>query len=510
MSKPGSAEYNDIQALARFGHGGLKEAVFLLLEIVDPAAARDWLARAPVSTAEWTASPPDTALQVALTADGLRALGLDEGLLDGFSEAFIAGMVSETSRSRRLGDVANNDPAHWHWGGSPDTVPHLLLMLYARTGQLAAWTATLQDQTFSRAFRTLAELPTVDSGDREPFGFVDGISQPTIDWERRQSTDLHRRDRYSNLLSLGELLLGYPNEYGQYTRRPLIDPHADPAARVLPTAEERPDLRDLGRNGSYLVVRQLQQDVVGFWRFLDRQAGGDAQQREYLASRMVGRARDGTPLVGPVTPAIEGIAESGRQADLNQFDFAADPHGHHCPVGAHIRRANPRTGDYPPGVNGLLSRLKRILGFGRRYQDDDLIASTRFHRLLRRGRVYGEQVTPEQALDANVSEAPRGLYFICLVANIARQFEFVQNAWTMGSKFAGLQNESDPLLGNRQPLADGQPTEHFSQPDPLGPAQVTHALPPFVNVQGGAYFFMPGIRALHYLAGRSTALDDNA
>jgi deferrochelatase/peroxidase EfeB len=367
----------------------------------------------------------------------------------------------------------------------------------------------LQDDAFNQAFRTMAELPTVDNGDREPFGFVDGISQPTLDWERRQTTDLHRRDRYSNLLSLGELLLGYPNEYGQYTHRPLIDPQDDVAAQLLPAAEEQPSLRDLGRNGSYLVMRQLHQDVTGFWRFLDHQANGDAQQREHLASRMVGRERDGTPLVGHAEPAIKGIAENGRQADLNQFDFAADPHGHQCPVGAHIRRSNPRTGDFPPGVSGLLSRLKRILGFGRRYPDDDLIASTRFHRLLRRGRVYGEPLTPEQALVADTSDGPRGLHFICLVANISRQFEFVQNAWSMGCKFAGLRNEADPLLGNRQPLADGQPTDHFSQPDPQGPARGTHGLPPFITVQGGAYFFMPGIRALHYLAGGPTAKDDS-
>ncbi|WP_260294471.1 Dyp-type peroxidase [Sedimenticola hydrogenitrophicus] len=510
MSGPGSAEYSDIQALARFGHGGLKEALFLLLEIADPAAAGDWLNNAPVSSAEWTTPAPETALQVAFTVDGLRALGLDEAMLDGFSEAFIAGMAAEPSRSRRLGDVAHNDPSHWHWGGGPDSVPHLLLMLYARTGQLEARKATLQEDLFNRAFRTVAELPTADHGDREPFGFVDGISQPAIDWERRQTTDLHRRDRYSNLLSLGELLLGYPNEYGQYTRRPLVDPLSDPAARLLPTAEEQPELHDLGRNGSYLVMRQLHQDVAGFWRFVDHQADGDLQQRERLASRMVGRQRDGTPLVAHTTQAIEGIEESGRQADLNQFDFAEDPHGHQCPIGAHIRRSNPRTGDFPPGVTGLLSRLKRIFGFGRRFPDDDLIASTRFHRLLRRGRVYGAPLTPEQALETDASDEPRGLHFICLVANISRQFEFVQNAWTMGCKFAGLPNESDPLLGNRQSLADGQPTDHFSQPDPQGPSRDTQGLPPFITVQGGAYFFMPGIRALRYLAGRAAAKDDSA
>jgi len=500
MNRRGNPEYSDIQALTRFGHGGLQEALFLLLDITDAAKAGEWLETAPVSSAEWSDPPPETALQVAVTASGLRALCLDEAVLEGFSEEFISGMAADDSRSRRLGDVADNAPEHWTWGGAPDSVPHLLLMLYAKSSRLTAWRETIQDPLFGQAFQIVTELPTVDSGNIEPFGFTDGISQPAIDWERRQTTDLHRRDRYSNLLSLGELLLGYPNEYGQYTQRPLIDPEADTPSLLLPMAEEQPNLQDLGRNGSYLVMRQLHQDVPGFWQFLDQQANGDPQQREQLASRMVGRQRDGTPLVDRAGQPIEGIENSGPAAALNQFDFARDPHGQQCPVGAHIRRSNPRTGDFPPGVTGMLSRLVRIFGFGRQHPGDDLIASTRFHRLLRRGRVYGEQLSPAQALETGAAQTQRGLHFICLVANISRQFEFVQNAWSMGAKFGGVQNEADPLLGNRQPLANGRSTNHFSQPDPQGPAHCIHTMPQFVTVQGGAYFFMPGIRALRYLA----------
>lgn len=498
MSQPAEPEYQDIQALARFGHGGLPEALFLLLDIADPAKAGAWLEAAPISSAEWQKPPPETALQVAFSAGGLRALQLDEALIEEFSEEFIVGMAADKNRSRRLGDVADNAPQHWSWGGDPERVPHLLLLLYAGSGQLAAWRTQLQNPLFSAAFNTVAELATIDSGNIEPFGFVDGISQPAIDWDDRQTSDLHRRDEYSNLLCLGELLLGYRNEYGQYARRPLLDADTDRAASLLPTAQEQPGQRDLGRNGSYLVMRQLHQDVPGFWQFLDQQADGDPQQREQLASRMVGRQRDGTPLV-----------ERDPASDLNQFDFSADPHGRQCPVGAHIRRANPRTGDFPPGVSGMLSRLVRIFGFGRQYPGDDLVASTRFHRLLRRGRVYGEQLSPQQAVAADASQAPRGLHFICLMADISRQFEFVQNAWTMGPKFAGVQDETDPLLGNRQPLANGQPTDHFSQPTSQGPARGTHAIPRFVTVQGGGYFFMPGIRALRYLASCATSRDEN-
>lgn len=507
MNERRNQEYYDMQALARFGHGKLNEARFLLLDIADVDQAREWLRHAPVSTAEKSDQPPEAALQIAFSVDGLRALGIDEDVLEGFSEEFIVGMAGDISRSRRLGDVAHNASEHWAWGGTPDFAPHLLVMMYAKTGQLESWSESIQDLVFEQAFQIVSELNTVYSDNIEPFGFADGISQPKIDWEGKQSSDLHKRDRFSNLLSLGEILLGYRNEYGQYTHRPLIDPKDDEQAKLLPKAEENPRLHDLGRNGSYLVMRQLNQDVPAFWQFMDERAYGDPKQREQLASSMVGRQRDGTPLVDKAIRPIEGIKTDGRQAELNQFNFDQDPHGQKCPIASHVRRSNPRTGDFPPGVTGLWTRLVRIFGFGRKHPGDDLIASTRFHRLLRRGRVYGEQLSPEQALNPDAPQKPRGLHFICLVANISRQFEFVQNAWSIGPKFGGLQNETDPLLGNRQPLSDGESTNHFSQPDARGPAKCTHALPPFVTVEGGAYFFMPGIRALHYLANASMAKD---
>ena len=89
---------------------------------------------------------------------------------------------------------------------------------------------------------------------------------------------------------------------------------------------------------------------------------------------------------------------------------------------------------------------------------------------------------------------------MCLGANIARQFEFVQAAWNASSKFAGLEAEADPLLGNREPLPDGRPSDRFSMPMRDAPAQCVEGLPQFVRVVGGAYFFMPGIRALRFLA----------
>ena len=342
-------------------------------------------------------------------------------------------------------------------------------------------------------------LPTSDLDGVEPFGFQDGISQPALDWSREREAPGEEIE-YGNLLALGEFLLGYPNEYGKYTARPLLA-EADDPRRMLPTAEDDPSRRDLGRNGTYLVLRELEQDVSGFWRFLDARAGGDAAARRRLAEAMVGRTMEGEPLVPASPRRIAGVG-SGREDDrLNRFTYDADGEGLRCPVGAHIRRANPRNADLPAGATGFFSRLLRIAGFGGKGFRGDLIASARFHRVLRRGREYGPPLSPEEALLPGRSDyGARGLHFLCLNANIARQFEFVQNAWMMGTKFSGLSDEGDPLVGSREGIAGCLATDTFSIP---GKGEVTRritGLPRFVNVRGGAYFFLPSLSALRYLS----------
>ena len=489
-------ELDDIQGLVRFGYKHQTEACFLLLRVKDPEAARAWLAAAPVTSAVTIEPPPPTALQVALSSEGLRALGVANDIVEGFAADFVSGMSGEASRARRLGDLGANQPNGWQWGAG-QRVPHVLVLLYAMPGRLEAWQRSIEAQC-DAGFELLACLPTSDLSGVEPFGFVDGISQPQLDWERRRPVRDEDQSTYSNLSCLGEFLLGYPNEYGGYTDRPLLDPQRDPHA-MLPRAEDVPDKTDLGRNGSYLVMRQLRQDVHGFWQFMDREASGNPAVRERLAAAMVGRTLLGEPLVGQTNEAITGGA-AAPQPDLNAFTYRSDPHGVRCPLGAHVRRTNPRNADLPPGEPGIVSWLTRMLGFGDEALDRDLVASTRFHRLLRRGRDYGAAVPLEQALKGASTAVESGLHFICLNANIARQFEFVQSAWVMGTKFDGLPDESDPLLGTRLPAPDGTRTDGFSIPQPAGPDQRLSGLPQFVTVLGGAYFFLPGIRALRYLA----------
>jgi Dyp-type peroxidase family len=492
-------DYSDVQGIVRYGYGQLPSACFLLVRIKNAAAARSWLRTAPVTNATAVAPPPQNALQVAFTSDGLDAIGLPRQILEKFSPEFISGMAGEESRSRRLGDIAANASAQWHWGGA-EKMPHLLVMLYAQAGALENWQKAVQNSSWDDAFTVLRCLPSEGLSDTEPFGFKDGISQPQLDWEQMKKLPGDQVE-YSNLAALGEFLLGYPNEYGKYSDRPLLPCGDDRSAGLLPAAEDS-DQRDLGRNGCYLVLRQLEQDVTGFWRFLDQQAEGNVADQTKLAEAMVGRRMNGEPLV----PLSKGQFASADQAandamKLNGFTYDSDSDGTRCPFGAHIRRVNPRNGDLPYGTQGWFQRFMRTLGFQRKSFRDDLVSSTRFHRIVRRGRAYGSALSRAQALSGGaVDDHERGLYFICINANIARQFEFVQNAWVMATKFDGLSGESDPLLGNRQPIPGCPVTDAFSIPQESGLPRRIHGLPQFVTVRGGGYFFLPSIRALWFIA----------
>ena len=493
----------DTQGLLRFGYGTLTEACYVLARIRNVAAARSWLAAAPIANAVEMPEPPATALQVAFTAAGLDALGVPPSVVGAFSHEFVTGMT-ESSRSRRLGDVASDAPSQWAWGGDAARVPHLVVMFFAKSKLLDGFMQGLtQTADWKEGFDDVLCLPTADLDDHEPFGFRDGISQPEIDWHR-QYEPLGVHIDYGNRVALGEFVLGYRNEYGKYTERPLVD--ADVASKGLLGAEDVPDRKDVGRNGTYLVMRQLRQDVRGFWRFLFDQANGDWADAEKLGAAMVGRTRDGEPLVSIAQRPIAGIAAREQDIRENRFTYDGDPMGVACPLGAHIRRSNPRNADYVGQPRTGLARLIANLGFGRNGFRDDLTSSVRFHRILRRGREYGTGLLPEEALaPPPADEQERGLVFICLNANLSRQFEFLQNAWTMNRKFSGLSGENDPVVGNRAAMAGCPVDGRFTIPAVGGTRRQLSGLPQFVHVRGGAYFFLPGLRALRYFTRVSIA-----
>ncbi|TAJ73199.1 MAG: peroxidase [Phenylobacterium sp.] len=455
------AELDDIQGLLKTGYGPLTEASNLVLWVRDPGLARAWLATfRPTTMGDLARTRVAIARHLAVSAPGLSALGLPDTVLERFSPEFVGGMAADPARSRRLGDVGANAPARWAWGQA-GLEPHLLLMLFALPGGLPALLAETRTPAFEAAFEAL-ELPTAPLDGREPFGFVDGLSQPVVDWDAERRPDTSEDLDYGNLISAGEFLLGYPNEYGLVTRSPATED------------------ADLGRNGTYLVFRQLHQDVEGFWNFVNANGGLP------LAEAMVGRKLDGEPLARTGERPIRGVGPKQSDIDFNGYDFESDVDGLRCPITGHVRRANPRTGDQPGGNLGIIRKLAGMLGLGIERRPDT-IASSRYHRLLRRGRKYG-------------AGADTGLHFICLGASIARQFEFVQGAWLDSAKFGGLSGEQDPLLGSRQPHPAGHATDAFRWPQRAGPCRTLEGLPQFVTVRGGAYFFLPGVKALRYLA----------
>jgi len=502
---PSEVDKSDVQGLVRTGFGDMTEGCYYILGINDAAAARAWLrsvsdkinnsvgpsAKAPGD--EWQ---KDCAMQVAFTYGGLQKLGVPPSTEAGFSVEFIAGMTGEANRSRRLGDVGKNAPAGWAWGG-PGNVPDALVMLFTKN-DLDRWKAAVKGTLWATAFREMACLDTSHlPGDVEPFGYKDGVSQPTVDWKQTRQPASDEVD-FSNLICAGEFLLGYPNEYKKFTERPLIDAKDDPK-KILADAEGEKGRRDFGLNGTYVVFRDVVQDVSGFWQFVDQQSEGNRDARLELGASMVGRTIEGQPLV-PLTEApIPGI--DAEDAPYNRFTYDDDPLGRRCPIGSHIRRANPRTADYPPGTKGTWNKLSAALGLKAPKPEADLVSSARFHRLLRRGREYGPELKPDDAVKPNSGGGvERGLRFICVNANISRQFEFVQQAWMMGTKFAGLTEQSDPLLGNRSPVAGCLPTDTYAIPEATGLARCITGIGQFVTVRGGAYFFLPSLRALRYIA----------
>jgi len=451
-------DLSDIQGLVARGYARLPYASYLLLQVQDPAAAgrllRRWTDDGDITPA--SKSPRRRALHVAFTAPGLQAMTGWDALPDGFSEPFLTGMATPY-RSRLLGDVGANDPAGWRWGGPGSEPVHLAVLLYAdEEGHLAERQSAVLAEVEAHGLRLLEVLSTARLSDREPFGFPDGISQPIL-------AGLPAARRGGDVVRNGEFVLGYVNEYDQRTERPLLDKRRDPD-RLLPRDADGSGAADLGRNGSYLICRELRQDLAAFEDFLARAAGDVGEEaRERVAAKLVGRWRgSGAPLV--LSPSYDDPAH----ARANGFAYHdLDPEGLRCPIGAHARRANPRD-SLPPSPGTSASR-----------------AVNRRHRLVRRGRSY--RVTTSGAEE-------RGLHFQCLSTSLTRQYEFVQHTWLNDPSFDVLVDGEDPLVG---PRVSG-PAGHTVPDTPV--RRRYEGLPQFVTVRGGGYFFLPGLRALRFLS----------
>ena len=312
--------------------------------------------------------------------------------------------------------------------GRPDGAPvDAVLLLYARgRGGPRGARGRADARAREPASSVVRRLGTADLDGFEPFGFRDGISQPFVE-------GLGKAGPPETTVRAGEFLLGYANEYGRYTDRPLLDPADDPQ-ETLPGTPTAPGAPTSAATAAISSSASSARTSAGSGASSTRRRAGadgssDPAARLRLAAKMVGRWPSGAPLT------LAPDADDPALADANDFAYHEhDRRGTRCPVGSHIRRSNPRDSlDPRPG-------------------SDRSCEVNRRHRILRRGREYGPPLPIEQAL-AGDDAAERGLHFICLNANIARQFEFVNHTWLNNPKFDRLYDDADPSSRRRRRTA---------------------------------------------------------
>jgi Dyp-type peroxidase family len=424
-------------------------AAYAFLEVTDRTAAAAWLRATAsiVTTAEPWDEKPDVTRTIAFTAVGLRAIGVPRVVLDSFPAAFTEGLVA---RAAALGDTGPSAPAGWD--PPHPASAHILVTLHTRNfNRLGEEVEALRAGVgrHGLAVHHVEPAHRLLEG-REHFGFVDGMGQPAIAGfstapPAQGSPPSHWWQRGWQPLAVGEFLHGHPDNDGV--------PGPAPAA-------------PFDRNGTFLVYRKLAQDVAGFRAHVADQATRRALDAELVAAKLVGRWRDGTPLVTSPNRPDEAVASDA--ARVNDFSYADDGDGYRCPIGAHVRRANPRD----------------ALGFGG--------AITGRHRMLRRGMPYGPPLDEGAADDGQ----DRGLIFVAYVADLVRQFEFVQAQWCNDGNAFGLGADCDGVLGSD--AGSGKMTVQSDPPwfvSPLGR---------FVTTRAGAYLYTPGLRALRWLADGET------
>jgi Dyp-type peroxidase family len=411
------------------------------LSFRNAAAGRAWLAAIletvhSVQQARASIEKDNRWVSVAFTWNGLRALGAAEDSLASFPEEFKQGMVA---RAEVLGDTGANHPENWLGGlASPDL--HAIVILFARDEEERVRCQAEHDKFIAQC-DGVEVLSSLDLEATPPFDYA----HDHFGYRDRMSQPVIEGSGEEPTpgsgapLKAGEFILGYPDEDG-------------PPANL-------PQPETLSRNGSYMAYRRLQEHVGAFRDFLKKH-GQTPEEQELVAAKLMGRWRSGAPLV--LSPDKDDPALGADPQRNNDFNYKQmDPHGYAVPLGSHMRRMNPR----------------------------DTAANMNRRRMIRRGATYG----PYLAENAPEDGIERGIAAFVICASLIRQFEFAQNVWVNDRNFHELGNERDPIIGNQ----DG--TLEYKIPKRPIRKKIT-GLPAFTTVRGGAYFFLPGLRALRYLA----------
>jgi deferrochelatase/peroxidase EfeB len=403
---------------------------------------------------------PDYCLNVGITWPGLVALEVKDRVPTLSLKSFDAFVAGAAKRAERVGDTGASAPQNWigEFGTGGD---HVLVTLHAISPEAMAGYSDRLVALFAEAGacreiwrgdgRALMEMrddkPVLTT--KVHFGYTDGISMTTI--------------------------RGGPERYPPDHQQP-----CEPWLFVLLDNAENyfvPEPLELGLNGSFAVFKMIETDVVGFENFL--QSHEERIDPELLAAKICGRWRNGTPLA--LSPDTDSPPGGIPLEQLNDFEYvnadgSGDPRGLRCPVGAHMRRINPRgqpiTGQGQPG------------------------GSNNTHRLIRRGMPYGPAYDPKQPYDG----VERGLFGYFINASIENQYEFVLGNWVNDSEFAGAARlppkAKDPMIGTQDPAesifvipqADGRP-----------PIKII-GFSSFITTKAAAYCFLPSITAIKFIS----------
>ncbi|MGK5023433.1 Dyp-type peroxidase [Janthinobacterium sp. RB2R34] len=430
---------DDIQALILRSRPEPYVGIHAMLHIDDAEGGRDLLLRMAAhvpSAAGWT-DDRDAWMGVALSFEGLKALGVPDSSLASFPLPFQQGMAG---RAEHLRDVGSNAPEHWDEAFQPGTC-HVALTIYARDeAALAVALAQAMGELERAKGVTLVGKHAfgADADAKNPFGFRDSISQPFV-----AGSGVAPLPGQERPIAAGEFILGENSETGK------------------PVAMPEPP--ELGRNGSFVVLRKYESKVGAFNDFIRSHAQDEAAE-ELLGAKMVGRWRSGAPL--PLAPERDDPALGADPARNNGFDFSNDARGLMCPHAAHMRRLNPRD-----------SQLT-------------IMTDVNIHRIIRRSSTFGPKWRRE--LTASDDKGERGIFFIFISARAYDTIEFFQQEWINRGNFIDLAEERDPVVG----LQERPGT--FTMPQ-VPVRKRVDGVGTFNQLRGGEYLFMPSLGALRWI-----------
>ncbi|CAG7938229.1 unnamed protein product [Penicillium nalgiovense] len=293
-----------------------------------------------------------------------------------------------------------------------------------------------------------AERPGAQRG-HEHFGFLDGVSQPIL--EGFDDEDLKANGSFKMKTRPGIILLGHDGEMDN---------------------EEGMQHPAWAKNGSYMVVRRLKQFVPEWNSYVEEKAKELHFTPGQMGARLMGRWQSGAPV------EMFPDNDSPEHARFNDFDY--DPEsGFRCPFAAHTRKVGPR------------KDTKNVDKFN----------------IMRRGLPYGPEHDP--ATEPKTTQ-DRGLMFVCYQSSIQNGFSFIKNKWANADNFpkkketftGGTVPGQDPVIGQKLPSTKQEDDKHltFSITDGKG-KKTSIEFPPFVESQGGDYFFTPSLSLLRTMSG---------